>query len=56
MGDVKTERLSRLDFGRSLESSPAMCSGEEHGLLSRTAVGNRTLEAGEGGKWEEALP
>ena len=48
MGDVKTERLSRLDSGHSLESSPAITSGEEHGLLSQTAVGNGALAVGEG--------
>ena len=31
--------LARLDFPRSL-----VCSGEERGLLSRTAAGDRALE------------
>ena len=36
----------RLDFRRSFVSGPPLPSGEEHGLISRTAAGNRAYGYG----------
>ena len=43
---MQPARFLLVEINNSNSKRPAVSSGEEHGLLSRTAAGNRAYESG----------